>query len=133
MKKILLLVLILSFSACATMTDFIDPDMTYSTFQPAGGTFSPYQGEVKILDKEPRQFTKVGTIRTTMEADSWEEVFEEMKRVAAKKGANAIIIKNKEEVKREEGDKAKAGNVSFSSYRLYYEKSVFGLAVVTTN
>ena len=131
MKKVLLLVLIISFIGCVMMEDFIDLDMTYSKFQSTGETFPPYQGEVKVLDKKPPQYTKVGIIRTTKEADSWEELIEEMKYVAAKKGANAIVIIDKKKIKREEGDKTKVGKVRVSSYRLYYEKYMVGIAVRT--
>lgn len=131
MKRHLIIVLMICFAGCATVGDFMDLDMTYSKFQPMGETLPPYQGEVKILNKKPPQCKTVGTITTTMEADSWDEVLDEMKVVAAKKGANAIVIKDKKEIKREEGDKTNLGKATYSSYRLYYEKSISGIAVRT--
>ena len=129
MKRQWVVSLVLASAGCAVL-DLL-PDVTLSEFKRTGPKQPPYTGTVQVVDKEPPGSVQLGVVWVSGQDYEWEELIDDMKQRAAKAGANAIMVTERKEVKKEEGDKFRDGKVSGSYYRQYYEKHMRATAFRT--
>jgi hypothetical protein len=134
MNKILLGLMAFFFVGCTSpmLDTFLGnpEDITLSTFKAASDqSYPPYQGEVKLLKSTPKGSVVIGRVRIADDTYDWDDLIADMKERAAKQGANALVITQKKEEKKEEGSETELGDVRASHYRMYYEKQMEGIAL----
>ena len=101
-------------------------------FIATGNTYEPWEGPVKILNKPPAgvKYEEIGWISGKMGGmvSDWGAILKAMQKSARKKGANAIILINKEA----SSQSSLGGSVQYGFYGgSYQEKNLMAIAIRT--